>query len=226
VLANDLTGIRHVKERIVALASRYEGWRAFAHLAEAQYLRACGRAEAALPELEAAIAAAAYDPADPTRVTLAWPAAVSTYVDVLQDLGRDDEALQCGEGALQTCRELGSAIAAHGIIRSLALVRAKLGDASAASEQLERLIEEQRALGVRGLQLGATYEARTRVAFRANDPSAIARYGQLTAAEYRNATGSALLSRYESLLSDAERHGAGELPALSDLRSTAEIETQ
>jgi hypothetical protein len=67
------------------------------------------------------------------------------------------------------------------------------------------LIAQQRALGVTGLHLGATYEARARIAIWDEDTAAIERYTQLTAEEYRHGSGSALGARYERLMSEARR---------------------
>jgi hypothetical protein len=85
------------------------------------------------------------------------------------------------------------------------------------------LIEEQKSLGVSGLYLGASYEARTRVAILAQDRAEIARYGALTAREYRHGSGSALGARYERLMDEASRSGArSSLPELASLQSTVE----
>jgi hypothetical protein len=75
--------------------------------------------------------------------------------------------------------------------------------------RLERLIERQRELGVSGLQLGATYEARTRVAIHALDHDAARSYAQRTAEEYRHGLGSVLGARYERLCEEARRAGIG-----------------
>jgi hypothetical protein len=101
------------------------------------------------------------------------------------------------------------------------LAESKLGDHQLAIERLQTVIDEQLALGVSGLQLGASYEARTRIAIWAGDRAAIDRYAHLTAEEYRHGVGSALAGRYQRLLDDAQLAGAETLPALSDFQSTA-----
>jgi hypothetical protein len=58
------------------------------------------------------------------------------------------------------------------------------------------------------LNLGATYEARTRVAIAAGDEAAVHEYASLTAREYRHRHGSPLGSRYERLMEEAMRNGA------------------
>jgi hypothetical protein len=82
------------------------------------------------------------------------------------------------------------------------------------------LIADQRAIGITGLLLGASYEARARVAIWSGDQAGIARYLTLTATEYRHGHNSALGARYERLLREA--HGAvqAQLPTLADFQSS------
>jgi tRNA A-37 threonylcarbamoyl transferase component Bud32/tetratricopeptide (TPR) repeat protein/anti-anti-sigma regulatory factor len=225
VAADDLTGVKHVKERIAALATRYPGWKSFAHLAQGQYLRLCGYAEEAAAELEQAVALSRHDAREPGRVITAWPASVAAYIDVLCALGRVADALRCGEQALAKCAELGSSIAAHGISGAYALALARNGEIAAASARLDALIAEQHTLGVHGLQLGASYEARTRVAIWAGDRAQIDHFGQLAAAEYRRGTGAGLSARYERLMEEAGRVGVPSLPSLTEVRSTLHATT-
>jgi tetratricopeptide (TPR) repeat protein len=226
VLMEDLTGAKEVKERIEALAAQYPGWSAFALLAQGQLLRLCGEPQNALEFLERAVAASSYDSSDHTRVMLAWPSAMSALIETLTELDRCPEAVECGERALATCAELGTGIAALGISRSLALAEAKRGELAAAATRLETLIGQQRALGVEGLELGASYEARARVAIWAADPAGVQHFGQLTATEYRCGSGSPLAGRYNRLLREAERNAPGVLASLTDLLTTAEPETR
>jgi hypothetical protein len=103
------------------------------------------------------------------------------------------------------------------IERNLALAEAKLGEHQAAAERLESVAERQLEIGVAGLHLGATYEARTRVAIWAGDAAAVALYGRKTAREYRHGHGSPLGARYERLMDEARVRGFELLPELLDL---------
>src|SRR5262249_49697738 len=74
-------------------------------------------------------------------------------------------------------------------------------------EAIERVIEEQVEYGITGLNLGASYEARARVAIWAGDELAVNEYAGLTAREYRHRHGSPLGARYERLMEEAVRSG-------------------
>jgi hypothetical protein len=69
---------------------------------------------------------------------------------------------------------------------------------------------------VTGLELGATYEARARIAIWFADDEAIATFGGHTAREYRYGEGSSLGARYERLMDEAHRTGRSALPELVD----------
>jgi hypothetical protein len=85
---------------------------------------------------------------------------------------------------------------------------------------LDAVITEQLALGSCGLVLGASYEARTRIAIWAGDHELATHFAQLTANEYRHGTSSALAARYERLLQETTAAGVAMLPGLSDVRTT------
>ena len=87
------------------------------------------------------------------------------------------------------------------------------------------LIEIETKLGVRGLQLGANYEACTRVAIWAGDEARLQHYARLTAIEYRYGHASPLAARYERLMDEARRSGVVALPDLGDFVSTALVTT-
>ena len=97
---------------------------------------------------------------------------------------------------------------------------AKLGDCAGACAELERLVDEVRALDIEGLELGAIYEARTRVAIWMADRDAAERFGRLTAQEYRYGQGSPLGARYERLWDEARVAGVTALPELQDIKSS------
>jgi hypothetical protein len=70
------------------------------------------------------------------------------------------------------------------------------------------------------LNLGATYEARARIAIWAEDSAAVEKYAGLTAQEYRHGRGSPLGARYERLMEEALRAGVKVLPELSEYETT------
>jgi hypothetical protein len=131
-------------------------------------------------------------------------------------LGAPEQARAVGERGVRSCQELDIGVAAHEIGRALALAEAKLGDGKRAAERLEAIIAEQLELGVSGLNLGASYEARARIAVWAGEEPTVDRYAHLTAREYRRGRGSPLGARYERLMDEARRIGSDALPRLSE----------
>jgi hypothetical protein len=109
--------------------------------------------------------------------------------------------------------------ASHEVVRALALAEAKVGDHAQAAARLDALLEAQLALGISGLNLGASYEARARVAIWASDHAAVDHFAQLTAEQFRHGRGSMLGVRYERLMSEARSAGVTVLPALSPFES-------
>jgi hypothetical protein len=206
-LAADLGGIREMVEAIRPLAARFAGWLGYKHLAEGYFEQVCGRAQAARAAFERGLAVSEPDPADARRTTAAWPRLEGAYIEVLVQLGCAEQARGRGLFALERCAQLEIGLAAFVIRRALALAEAKLGDFDSASARLEDVARELTALGIRGLELGATYEARARVAIWAADAPAIERYGKLTAEEYRYGEGSPLGARYVRLMDEARDNG-------------------
>jgi tetratricopeptide (TPR) repeat protein len=210
----DLSGVKHIAERIEPLAARYAGWVPFRHLAEGHHRRLSG-------DLEGASRAYArcMNLVDPTQrgtepAIMAWPLATSGYVEVLVARDRAEEARACAERVLQVCQARGVQASCHDVERALALAQAKLGDYAIATRRLDHLLARQQELGVSGLNLGATYETRARVAIWAGDADAFERIGRLAAQEYRHGEGSPLGVRYERLIEEARRAGIAAAPAL------------
>ncbi len=219
-LAGDLSGVQQVKARIQALADGYPGWRGYAELAEGQFQQLRGNLDAAAAAFERCIAMTAPDPGGRPRQIVVWPPAVAAYVETLVGLGRHQEAKSCGEQALATCQALSIGVVSHDISRTLALAEAKVGDYAGAVARLEGLIADQKRIGVEGLILGASYEARARIAIWAGDEPALAKYAELTAREYRHGRRSPLGARWEQLMAEARRTSKRAAHPLADFGGT------
>jgi tetratricopeptide (TPR) repeat protein len=214
VFCGDLAGVKQIMARIEPLAAESEGWRAYAQLAMAQFQQLRGDLEAAREAFDRCIAMTSRDATKEQRPLVAWLPAVAGRVETLVSLGRVDEARTVGKAALARCHELGIGFMSHEISRALALAEAKLDDYPGAVARLDVLIAEQRRLGVTGLHLGASYEARARIATWSGDEASFDEYAKLTAAEYRHGRGSALGARWERLMADARRAARGaDLPS-------------
>jgi tetratricopeptide (TPR) repeat protein len=218
-LASDLTGLKQAIDRIERLAEKLPGWVPYRHLARGRFEQIRGNLEAARREYETSLERATPDAGDPSRAIPAFPPAVAGLVETLTALGAHAEALDAGEQALARCAEHGIGVTAHEVARATALADAKLGNFARAASRLEVVIKEQHELGVTGLNLGASYEARARVAIWAGDGAAVETYTRLTAQEYRHGRGSPLGARYERLMEEAARGGSGPLPGLADFDS-------
>jgi hypothetical protein len=218
--AGDLVGVKEALDRIVPLSAIYPGWLPVRALAQAQFERLRGDLEAAVVAFEGCLELCAPDPREPERGVMVWPSCMGGYLQTLQLLGRCEQARTLGEQALALCRERDIGISSHEIARPLALAEAKHGNFARAWELLERVVAEQSELGVRGLQLGLSYEACTRVAIWAGDADRLHRYAQLTATEYRYGRGSPLGARYERLMEEARAAGLAAMPELAEFVST------
>jgi hypothetical protein len=148
-------------------------------------------------------------------------AGTAELIAVLVALDRPDEGRARGAAALADCERLQISIGAQEIVRALALAEAACGDFVAARARLAALIAEQRALGVAGLGIGATYEVGARIALWSGNPDEFEQYARLTAKEYRHGEGSALAVHYERLLSEARNAGITGSPQLADFMTTS-----
>jgi tetratricopeptide (TPR) repeat protein len=218
-LASDLTGIRQLADAIDPLAARFPGWLGYKHLADGYFEQARGQFDAARAAFERGLRVAEPDPRDPNRCFGSWPRLEGAYVEVLVSLDRAADAKARGERALEICAEHGIDAVAFVIRRALALAEAKLGDYAGACRRLEDVIRDLEALGITGLELGATCEARARIAIWANDDAAIETYGRMTAKEYRHGERSPLGARYERLMDEARSSGVFVLPELTEFQT-------
>jgi hypothetical protein len=218
-MARDLTGVKQCEDRLRASAARSPGWEPYVALAEGTFCLCCDDFEGARVALERVLAMTAPSPDAPWPLASAWSLAAGAHVEALIGLGRHEEARRVGENALSTCSALEIGVASHGISRAVAMAEAKTGDSDRAAARLEAVIRNQTELGVTGVHLGASYEARARVAIAAGDREEFQHYARLTAREYRHGLGSPLGARYERLARDGLAIDAGALPNLAELDS-------
>lgn len=111
---------------------------------------------------------------------------------------------------LAMCAALDIGAASFGISRAVAVAEAKSGRVNDAVARLDAVLRAQTELGVAGLQLGATHEARARVAIAAGDAGAFEEHSALAAREYRHGRGSPLGARFERLIADGAALGRPE----------------
>jgi hypothetical protein len=217
--ARDLTAVREIAQRMAELAEHSPGWRTYQHIADGYVNFLRGDLAAARDALEAALARCWPDAGDPLRSVSALPLTAAVYIEVLIALGAHQQAGEFARRTLAECARIDMQTTDE-LERGLALAEAKLGDPAAAALRLDAVIARQRAAGVAGLQLGANYEARARIAIWAGDDAALEEYGKLAAREYRHGRGSPLGARYERLMSEARQAGVQVLPELSEFETS------
>jgi hypothetical protein len=219
-LTRDLTGVKQIADRIAPLAAQYPGWRPYGHLAQVHFYRLRGDLELARQECERALELVAPGGRVAAESVLGWWPIATSYIEVLVELECCEQARAFGLQALQACRELGVGRLSDDIERALALAEAKLGDLAGAAARIDAILGKQPVQGMHGLIVGATYEARARIAIWAGDRAAVEHFGQLAAREYRFGRESPLGARYEQLVHEARVAGIHALPQLDSFTST------
>jgi hypothetical protein len=200
----DLTGLRQVLARIEPLAERYSGWVPFRHLGQGHYLRIVGDLPGAERAYRSCIALSEPDPLHPLRSILAWPLAVAGLSETLLALDRAEEAHALAADAYARSQQRQMRATVFEVARILGLAETKIGRYAEGAARIDEVIAQQCELGVSGLNLGASYEARARAAIWAGDTAAVERYAALAAQQYRYGQGSMLGVRYERLMEEAQ----------------------
>jgi hypothetical protein len=219
--ACDLVGIQHVIEQLKPLAARWPGWVPHLVDADARFHLVRGDLSAAKAGFERCIALT--ECVEGRSLCMAmWVASQAGLAETLLSMDRAEEARASASAALEVCAARQIRSHAYDLARMLALAEAKLRHAGAA-QRLDALIAEQLQLGVTGLRLGLSYEARAQIALWTGDDNAFHHYARLTAREYRYGTHSPLGSRYERLVNEAGRHGLHVASALGDFETGTTI---
>jgi len=215
-LARDVQGVKQIWDRIIPLAARYPGWVAVELMARGMFHQLIGETEQAREAYEASLREVDLARDAGTKVVLTWPTASAGYVETLSELGLYEEARAHGERILAICHEREIGVAAHATVRALALAEAKSGETERASARLGQLLDEQRALGIKGIMLAATYEARAKVALCMRDDASYREYARLGAAEYHDAHTSSLSTRYSGWITDTRERPSQPPPMPAD----------
>ena len=221
-MARDLTGVRQARTSINEMLEKHPGWLQVAQLADAHYLRLCGDLEGALAALAPALAASEDD-----VLLNSWTLAGRVLaVQLLSELDRAEDALTLGLAELERCEARGMRQQARQLSLSIAKAAAKLGRFDEAMNRVEAVIAEQATAGVKGLQLGQSYEAAARIAIAAKDGDAFLRFAVHVHEQYRPGQSSVLGALYERLLDEARQAGlAGDTPGAEPQRVDLELLT-
>ena len=215
--ARDLAGIKRVVERIEPLALRFVGWGSHLITARALFELVRGDFSAAIQGFEVAIAETEPDASGRSRNLSGWVQAQTGLAEALLLTEQLAETRDRARAALERCKQLEIVSVTDGLLRAWAVAEAKLGNFESALAAIQKLIEQQRELGIAGLKLGLSYETCARIAIVSGDEDAFDRFARLTAREYRHGAGCPLGARYDALLNEARRRGFDPSPQIGSL---------
>ncbi len=205
--ARDLTCVRQVRASVRSTAERQPGWLPVTHVADGYYLRLCGDLEGALAAADRAVSSG-----DDGEVRSGWVICGRILaVEVLTELGRAEEAMAIGLTEIARCEAVGMRSFVRDMSRAVALSEAKLGRHAAAFSRVEAVVEEQKAAGVTGLQLGLSYEALARVALGAADGESFRRFAALAREQFGAHRSSAFGALHERLMDEGRQAGLVDL---------------
>jgi hypothetical protein len=205
--ARDLLGVKQVVERIKELAVQHRGWLPYLRLGEARFELVRGDHASALKGFDNCLELLGEGDNNRPRTQQVWTAAQAGVCEALVGLGQAETARGRAGAALEMCKVWEVGAAADDLTRALALAEAKIGSMEQAVTRLDALIATQTTLGVSGLKLGLSYEARALIAIWSSDARSFDEYARLTAQAYRYGARSPLSARYERLMNDATRCG-------------------
>jgi len=215
LIAEDLLGVKRLRDELSAVASRFPGWTGLLEVARGEYARLRAQPQAALAHFEAALASSE------CGRDSAWQTAAASCLLALHELGRLEEASVRGHAFLQAVDRAELRDSATLIVQRLALVEAQLGHADVAvalAERALRLIEELQVCGTRA---GLAHETRTRVAIALADEAAALRHLAECARHFRSGNSPALGARYERIARDARAAGMRVPPSDERVQPTA-----
>ncbi|HKU40524.1 MAG TPA: hypothetical protein VJR89_20330, partial [Polyangiales bacterium] len=214
--ARDLSGLQGVIDSMKPLAQRYPGWDPHLRDAQARFELVRGDAAAAKRGFEDCLQRVPLDEEKCSRCFMVWVSVQAGLVETLIELDDFAAARRSAEAALAVCEMHGMQSWTYDLQRALALCEAKHGEVARACERLDALISKQTALGVTGVCMGLSHEARARIAIWAGDGQAFEQYASATAREYRHGAQSPLAARYERLIHEATRQGLHTTVNLAD----------
>jgi tetratricopeptide (TPR) repeat protein len=205
-LAEDLTHLRRTLDEIAPLAARHPAWAVVQHYGKGEYHRAGGAYDAALLELEAALALV--EPGDHQI----WPYLAGAHIRVLDELGRLPEALAAGEKHLAGSEAARHGFATNYIRMPLAVVHAKSKRKESAIALADRAISSFKELGSTGLNVGLAYEARARIALLFGEKQQYLEFLGACRDVYTTRGNPALVTKFEKL----RRSGAARKPVVAE----------
>ena len=222
--ACDLAGMQTAIDQLRLLAAEAVGFGPAVINSDAAFQLVRGDEAAAQAGFEQAIAISEFDDEGRSMSPMTWVSAQSGLAEALLGMNDAEEARARAAAALQICEAHQIVAPAFDLVRVLALAEVKLGQ-TRGIERIEALIAQQQQLGVTGLLLGLSFEARAQMAIWRGDTVTFEHYSRLTAREYRHGARSPLGKRYERLMNEAGRYGMRAQVALTDFELTTVVDS-
>lgn len=185
--------------RIEVMADEHPGWIPWLHRARGEYFRIRGDLERARNEFEKALGMS-----DPERDAV-WYFTAASHLNILIYQGQMQRAVEIGKQRVALADKLGMGILSSIIKETLAIAEALQGDHDKAIERITRCIEEGKAMGMRGFNVGLAYELLSLIAIWMNDTKAFYIYAKQCAEQYRICDSPELVIRYDKLMDEARR---------------------
>jgi hypothetical protein len=215
-----LAGLTECIEQLRSITAHHRRWTPVLLNAEGHFELVRGDYAAALDKFDRASELTRPDANGKSEYLSVWIASQASSAECLLALGRNEDARTSASATLAVCDARNIDVVSFDLRRTLALAEGKLGDPRGA-ERLDALISQQHALGVTGLRMGLSYEARARIAIWSGDAEAFERFAELTAREYRHGARGPLAARYELLMNEAARSGMRSKVSLADFEALA-----
>ncbi len=194
--SGDLMKAKQTLAEIETMASVFETWQPVLWYARGEYQRLRGDYESAAREHRKVLEATS------AGQHIVWPSSAGSLVRALIDLDRADEAVETGRELLQLAEASGLDIASTYVRTALSLAEAAVSDFESAVSHAEYEIDNFKAHGTIGINLGAAYETRARIAIAMADEKAFRSYARLCFAEYRVEENACLTAKYDKLVAD------------------------
>jgi hypothetical protein len=195
----NLLGVKSACDDLTVVAREHPGWRPVLLLARSHQCKLQGDFAGALAPIEEALELIH------ASGSLYFTPIAAAHVDILNALGRDDEAADRARYYLERvdAKELGTGDTELYAAAAVALARA--GEHARAVRLLDNAIAHSQDVGRKGIPIGALYFGRARLAIAANDRTEFEHFAELCAEEFKSTRNPSMTARFERLLQEAAR---------------------
>jgi len=195
----NLEKVKETIARIETMAQMHKGWIPWLHRTRGEYYRIRGDLNRALEQFRTAL-----ELSDPERTSI-WYFASASYINLLIRHGRIEEAVDIGRKTIAMSEAVGVGILSSMIKEPVAVAEALQGEYDIAIQRITHCIEQAKAMGIQGFNLGIAYEILAQIAIWMNDTKTFYSYAKLCADQYRTCESPEVLVRYNKLMDEARK---------------------